>query len=203
MARADGQDDQDLLERFRLGDERAFRVLTERHRGVLEARIRDALPRGLRRRVDAQDVLQEALLVAFRRREEFENRGEPAFRHWLLAIVELKAREHVRHHRQTAKRSTRREVTRSGRRDTGLFPAAQASPSQVAIGLETGRLAREALTELSEDYREVLRLTREQRMSLRDAADCMGRTHEATKKLYGRALARFWEAFNRLRGDHA
>ena len=43
-------------------------------------------------------------------------------------------------------------------------------------------------------------VAREQGMSLREVAACMGRSREATKKLYGRALSRFTEEFQRRGG---
>ena len=41
---------------------------------------------------------------------------------------------------------------------------------------------------LSEDHREVLRLALEEGLSLRECAERMGRSREAMKKLYGRAV---------------
>ena len=46
----------------------------------------------------------------------------------------------------------------------------------------------------------VLRLARNEGLSLREVAGQMGRSREAVKKLYGRALERFVEHFERLRG---
>ena len=198
MVAEDELDGAELIRRFRGGDERAFQILFNRYGRLLSQRIRDHLPDRLRRRVAVSDVLQESLLVAYKRREDFEDRGEEAFRHWLLSIVELKARESVRRHDGTQKRSARREVTRSGRGSTTQFGARQASPSQVAVGVELDDLAKRALAALPTDYREVLRFTRERRLSLAETAVCMGRSREATKKLYARALARFREAFEGL-----
>ena len=57
------------------------------------------------------------------------------------------------------------------------------------------------MASLPPDYREVLRLAREEDLSLREVAERMGRSREAIKKLYGRALLRFKEAFDRLGGS--
>ena len=147
--------------------------------------------------------MQESLLVAYRRRENFEDRGEAAFRHWLLNIVEFRAREAVRQHDGAKKRSAKREVTQSRRGPTENVPARQASPSQVAIGQELGELARRALRALSEDYQTALRLTQDERLTIPDAAERMERSVAATRKLYGRALERFRREFDRLRGATA
>jgi DNA-directed RNA polymerase specialized sigma24 family protein len=60
----------------------------------------------------------------------------------------------------------------------------------VAIAGELDTAVQRAFAALPEDYREVLRLTRQNHMSIAGAATCLGRTREATKKLYARALAR-------------
>ena len=65
--------------------------------------------------------------------------------------------------------------------------------------LRTG--AARALAQLPPDYREVLRLCREGRTSLREVGERMGRSHEAAKKLHGRAMMQFLNNFERLRGD--
>jgi len=138
--------------------------------------------------------------VALRRRRDLEPRGDNAFRNWLLGIAEMRAKEAVRYHERTAKRSARREVTRAERPETAQFVSPQPSPSQVAIGAELKAMVRQAMESLPPDYRKVLRLAREERLSLKEAAVVMGRSHEATKKLYGRAVCRFREAVEERRG---
>ena len=111
-------EDTDLLARFRQGDAAAFRTLLDRHREALSQRIWQKLPAHLDRKVAVSDILQESMLVAFRRCSELESTALEGFRHWLLTIAENKTREAVRHHVGTAKRSTRREVPRARRAPT-------------------------------------------------------------------------------------
>ena len=54
---------------------------------------------------------------------------------------------------------------------------------------------------MSDDHREVIRLTREEGLSLRDAARQMARSVDATKKLLARALIKLKEAFDGTKGD--
>jgi RNA polymerase sigma factor (sigma-70 family) len=77
--------------------------------------------------------------------------------------------------------------------DTGHFVGHVPSPSQMAIAAETKEAARRALDKLPEDYRTVLRLLQEEQLDMDQAAERLGRSREATKKLYGRALSRFAE----------
>jgi RNA polymerase sigma-70 factor (ECF subfamily) len=187
--------DEVLLARAREGDESAFNELLERHRDALRRFAETRLPPRLRRRVSVADVLQEASLVAHRRHASFEPRGPDSFRNWLMGIVDRKVREAIRGHEGAARRSLQREVTRAQRAQMAQMPAGTPTPSQIAVGAETAALADRILEEMREDDRTVLRLTRHERLTLQETAVRMNRSREATRKLLGRALARFSERF--------
>ena len=182
--------DEDYLRRIRDGDEEAFRILFERYAALLRARIRSRLSPALQRKVGVSDVLQEAYLTAFQRIDDFEDRGDGSFGHWLGKIVEYKIRDTVRRY-ATAKRHGGQEVTQGRRAQTVDFPGRLPSPSQVAMGAELAEAARAALVRLPADYREVIHLLQEQQYSIAEAARRMDRSEAALKKLYERALARF------------
>jgi len=180
----------DLIRRFRSGDQAAFRTLLERFDGVLERRIRRSLPKSLRRRVTTQDVLQETCLAAYRGRAHFKTDAIEDFRRWLLAIADNKIRDLVRHHLQAQRRSRGREVTKSRRSGLNGVHAGTTMPDDAIARSERRARLRSAIENLPEDYQEVLRLTRKEHLSLREAAQRMGRSREATKKLYTRAIAK-------------
>ena len=135
-------------------------------------------------------MIQEACIAAYHRRGVFEDRGPDAFRLWITGIARNKLKEAIRHHGGTAKRAVDREATRSSRPDTGYLRGPHPSPSVVASSAEHVERARSAMERLPEDYRTVLHLALEKGLALREAAEHMGRSREATKKLYGRALCR-------------
>ena len=177
-----------LLRRFRDGDEAAFRLLFESHANALTERIRRSLPAPLRRRLAVSDVLQETHLAAFEHRARFEDRGAKSFRNWLLGIVDNKIRDAVRFHVGTARRAMGRETTRSSRPVTAALRLSDDTPSRAAMGVENKARVRAALEKLPPDYRDVLRLARLEGLNLKQASEQMGRSHDAVKKLYGRAL---------------
>ena len=181
--------EEQLVARAREGDEQAFEALCARYEGLLRARIRHWVIGAVQRRVSMVDVLQEAYLVAHARLDEFDERGEGAFGAWLAQIVEYKAREAVRRHVGVQRRDAGREVTRGARPDTAQVRGDDPSPSQVAILHEEEQAVREALQRLSDDHRTVLELVRFDNLPLKEVAVLMGRSYEATKKLYGRAVA--------------
>ena len=201
MERQASDDGAELVRRFREGDEAAFRVLFERYGGMASLRIARRLPARLRRKVSVADVLQDSLLAAFDGRDGLKDSTEEAFRAWILAIAESKAIDAIRRFEQAAKRDARREVTRTRRAQTSAVPGQIASPSQVAVGIEMQGIARDAMRRLSPDYQEVLRLTRHEHLTIGEAAERMGRSREATKKLYARAMSRFRAEFLRLGGE--
>lgn len=194
-------EDAALLSRSRDGDRGAYQALFERHADELRRYIGRWLPPRVRQRVSVSDVLQEARIVAHERLSSFEERGPNSFRNWLLRIAERKTKHAIRRHVGTAKRAADREAATNAAGGTSKIAAPLPSPSEWAIGLETEELVDRALQTLSDDHRQILVLAMRQRLPLREAAERMGRSREAAKKLYGRALSRFTEALARLRGE--
>ncbi len=197
-----GTDDTDeaLVAKARAGDEDAYAALLRRHSTELRRLVDRRLPTPVQRKVSVEDVVQEARITAYRRLPDFEDRGEGSFLRWLRKIAGLKVKAAIERHAGTAKRSVAREVTRGGRPDTAAVEGRGPSPSQGAILAETKASVRRTLGTLSEDHREVLRLAMEEGLSLRQIAARMGRSREAVKKLYGRALGRFTDAYGRKGG---
>jgi RNA polymerase sigma-70 factor (ECF subfamily) len=193
MGMSENHEDESLVERAREGDETAFRALADRYTARLHARIRRRLRPAMNRRVAASDILQEALLTAFQRLEEFECRDDGSFERWLGRIVENKIREIVRRHVSAGKRGVGQEVSRRDRGSVADFAGGGPTPSQVVMGQELKRAIREAMDALPPDYRDVLRLLREERLTLEETAARLGRSKGATKMLYARALARLEE----------
>jgi len=192
---------EDLVARFRAGDGEAFAELIRRFEHLLRDRVRLRLTPRVRRRVSVSDVFQEAQLAAFQDRAAFQGSDQAAFGRWVLGIVENKALMAVRTHAGAAKRDVRQELTRSQRPETGVLRGRSPTPSQVAIAGELAALAREAMQALPADYRDVLRMLREEHLPVDQVAKRMGRSVEATKKLGARALARFAEELARRRGE--
>jgi RNA polymerase sigma-70 factor (ECF subfamily) len=188
------RDEAGLIQRAVSGDEVAFQLLFEQYMDTLTRFAERRMSPVVRRRVSAADVVQEAQIVAMRRIRDFEDRGDDAFRRWLLRIVRLKTSEAVRRHVGVARRDARRELTRGRRTDTGQHRGANATPSQVAIGHELREKLDGALMELPPHYRDVFRMARLEGMTLAEIAERIGKSREAVKKMYARAIRRLHEA---------
>lgn len=171
------------------GDEAAVRVLIERHRTELEARVRRRMPAALNRRVAVSDVVQDCYAAAFHRIVDFEDRGEGSFGRWLGTILEYKLRDSIRTHLGRSKRTANRELSRDGRRDTHAFEGSVATPGERAVDREQRKLVIDALADMPGDHRIILRLIHDAGLSVPEAAEQLGRSSEATRKLYSRAVA--------------
>jgi RNA polymerase sigma-70 factor (ECF subfamily) len=183
----DEPSDQELVRRARGGDSAAAGLLLERHGAALRARVRRRLPRALRAKIGESDVVQEACLAAFLHIEEFEDRGEGSFRGWLGTVAERKVLDELRRFAGTDKRNLAREV---GGATTGARVATSGDPSPSAAAIvneESARLAA-AMERLSTEHREVIRLVHELRLPLAEAGARMGRSADAVRKLYARAV---------------
>lgn len=190
--------DEELARRVLAGDDAAARVLYERHEPLLRARARRRLVGGLSRKVGASDIVQETYLAAFADLSAFEDRGPGSFRRWLEAVLEFRAKDEVRRHLGTEKRSVRREISRdpaisdSGPVSPGTSPSAEAAAAE-----ERAALA-DAIDAMEGDDRTVLRLVHLEGRDFEEAGRELSRSAEAARKLYARAVLRLGK---RLRGS--
>ena len=191
-----------MIRQLRDGDEKAFQALFDGCTASLQARINRGMSPLLQRKVSVRDVLQEARIAAFELRCDFSGHTADDFRNWLVAIVDHRIRHVVDAYVDTAKRAVNREVSRPHRMDTAHAAGCEPTPSQHAIAAELRDLAEKALQLLSSDHREVIRLSREEGLSLEEIAKRTGRSYEAAKKLRQRATFEYTEIFERLRGEN-
>ena len=158
--------------------EAIFSVLFKRY----QQPVYNACLRFLRHEADAWDVCQEVFIRAFRHLHQFE--GRSSFRLWLFRIV----------HNQCCNLALQRK-RRDIFQDSGLLEELPAAEQEPVIPAFVEEQIDEALTQLSDTDREVLRLRFYQDQSLDEIAAFFG-THLSTAKmrLY-RARDRFASAY--------
>lgn len=140
--------DAELIELARNGDRAAFGTLVERYQQVV---VRAALA-ALRSREDAEEVAQDALLLAYRKLDSF--RGESSFKTWLLTITWNRAMDRRRRLGERFARFIRREDDRE-------IEVASGAPSRetTMIAAETRLEVRRVLRTLPARYRDALLLS--------------------------------------------
>jgi RNA polymerase sigma-70 factor (ECF subfamily) len=97
---------------------------------------------------DADDVTQDALLLAFRHRAAF--RGEARYRTWLYRIASTTALSFLRRRRRS------REQLGQGDSVDALVPDDAKSPEAEVADRDAARVVRRAIAELDPKYRDVL-----------------------------------------------
>jgi RNA polymerase sigma-70 factor (ECF subfamily) len=153
-------------------------------------------------KLDASDVVQQSLLDAFARREQFRGSGNSELAGWLREILKNNLIDALRN-QQRDKRDIRRErsleegIDLSFSRTHEWLAAVQSSPSQKAIKQEDLLRLSEALTQLPESQREVIVLHHLQGRKLAEVAADMNRTEASVAGLLFRGL----KTLNTLLGE--
>jgi RNA polymerase sigma-70 factor (ECF subfamily) len=179
--------DEELIRRVSSGDAAAAADLFDRHAAALRANVRRRLPASMRGKIGESDVLQEAWLAAFMNLGKFEDRGDGSFAAWLRRILDRKLIDEVRRHTDAAIRDARREERLAT--DAGVAAPDQPSPSEEVAAAEQSARVKAVVEGLPSDYAVVVRLIHQDGLTLVEAGERIGRSADAVRKLYGRALA--------------
>jgi RNA polymerase sigma-70 factor (ECF subfamily) len=187
-----------LLEQAEQGDERARQRLLDCHRSRLLRMIAVRMDRRLAARLDASDVVQEALADAARDLPDYLRSRPMAFYPWLRQLAwERLVRLH-RHHIDTQRRSVKLERdARLPLPDQSAFDLARrlvsssTSPSGYLIRDELRNRVRETLQRMSSRDNEVLVLRYLEMLSNAEIAEVLGISEAAVKVRHFRALERF------------
>jgi RNA polymerase sigma-70 factor (ECF subfamily) len=189
-------DPESLLERVKRGDDEARQALLARHREPVRRMIDLRLDPAIAARLDASDVVQEVLLEASRRLDDYLRDPAMPFPLWLRHI----ARDHIidahRRHRQAQRRGVDREkplvpaafADRSSLELAAQFLDQELTPASAAIQQEMQRRLHVAISELDEDDREVVLMRHFEQMSNQEVAAVLGLSEAAASMRHLRAL---------------
>jgi RNA polymerase sigma-70 factor, ECF subfamily len=185
-----------LLRQARAGDPGALGQLLEQYQRYLALLARVQIGQRLQGKVDAVDLVQETFLEAHRHFPAFRGTTEAELLAWLRQILAARLADLLRRYLGTQGRDVRleREIEdafcqSSVALDRGLV-APQSSPSQQASRREQAVILADALSQLPEDYREVLVLRHLEGLTFPEVAGRMGKSLDSVEKLWMRGLAR-------------
>ncbi len=192
----DGEHTQELLAGVRHGDSQAVDRLLDRHRDSLRKMIGMRLDQRIMRRVDVSDVVQDVLVEANRRLQDYLANPVMGFHLWIRQIAKDRIIDAHRRHRVSAKRSIDREqpMTAPGPVDKStielaaqlcdpeLTPAAAATQRELAVHVQ------ESISQLGEKDREIILMRHYEQLSNQDIAASLGLTEPAASMRYLRAL---------------
>lgn len=194
----DRAETEELLNRARDGDRGAVEELLTRHRESLRRLIALRLDAALARRVDASDIVQDAMLEASRRLDDYLKKPGMPFHLWLRNIGLDRLIDAHRRHRKAQRRSMDREqpmhaAAWAEQSSLDLLAALvdpELTPASAAMREELRQRFEAALTELDDDDREVIRMRHLEQLSNKELAQAYGISEPAAAMRYIRAVRR-------------
>jgi RNA polymerase sigma-70 factor (ECF subfamily) len=202
VSQADSTTTDDLLAAAAQGNDGAWEQLLARHRPYLRQVVEVRLDPALRSRVDASDVVQETLVVASRRIDDFLARRPTSFRLWLRRKALERLVEARRRH-LAEKRDARRDFSIT---DASSLAIARGflhdGGGHAAVRREMTDQVRTAISQLSPMDQEIILLRHAEGLANAEAAEVLEVDARTASKRYGRAVGRLSTELRRL-GFHS
>jgi RNA polymerase sigma-70 factor (ECF subfamily) len=200
----DEPDTDQLMETAGRGDDVARQELLMRFHGRLIRMAAVRLDRRLAARVDASDIVQEALLEASQDLSDYLRTRPLPFHAWLRQYVAERISKLHRHHLSAQRRSVKKEEPEwawlpdeSAAVLADRLIGRESSPSRQLLREELRERVQNALAKLKPRDREVLVLRHLEQLSTPETAEVLAISEAAVKKRHLRALERvraLWES---------
>jgi RNA polymerase sigma-70 factor (ECF subfamily) len=177
-----------LLEKARNGDEDALSRAFEQYRRRLAVLIHFKLdPRDS---ADAEDVLQETCLRAFRAVDRFEYQSPGSFLRWLSSIADSVIVDRVRYRRRE-RRAGEEVPFRSESNPLGPEPRDSRTPSRLFAQEEAMQRLLGRLAALPAHYRDAILMAKIEGLTTAEMAERLGKSRDEVAQLVFRAVKRF------------
>ena len=194
----DADQTRELLARAKAGDAAAVADLLARHRDALRRAVALRLDPALARRVDASDIVQDVLLEANQRLQEYLRQPTLPFHLWLRHLARDRLIDAHRFHRKAQRRSLDREqptAPPAWAGDSSVQLLAQLldperTPATQAVQQELERRLHRAVAALDEADREVILMRHYEGLGNQEVAAALGLSEAAASMRYLRALRR-------------
>lgn len=194
----DAENTQQLLANVQGGDADAVNRLMDRHRDALRRMVQMRLDQRVQRRVDVSDVVQDVLVEANRRLQDYVQTPQMPFHLWLRHIAMDRIIDAHRRHRGSAKRSVDKErpMVAAGNEDHSTLELVaqlhdpQLTPAAAATQREMTKVVEAAIGELDEHDAEIVIMRHYEQLSNQEVAQALGLTEPAASMRYLRAMRR-------------
>ncbi len=194
----DASQTQEILASARRGDAGAVNRLLERHRESLRRLVQVRLDRAMARRIDASDIVQDVLLEANDRLQDYFRDPKMPFHLWLRHLAKDRIIDMHRQHRGAQRRSLDREqvLASPAFADQSSFDLAaqlrddELTPAAASIRKELEGRFLAALDKMEEEDREILLMRHFEQLGNSEAAELLGLSTAAAGMRHLRALRR-------------
>jgi RNA polymerase sigma-70 factor, ECF subfamily len=198
----------EMVQRAGLGDPRACAELCERYRGRLRRMVAIRLDKRVAARMDASDIVQDALKCAFARLPQYLADTRIAFYPWLRRIACDRLLRVHRDHISTEKRSVLKErawhpklTDESVAELAHCIASCNETPSGQAMEAEMLSRTSAALLRLKPHDREILVLRYLEQLSVEEIAAVLCISQTAVTSRHFRALERLRQLFGSGSGN--
>jgi RNA polymerase sigma-70 factor (ECF subfamily) len=194
------ESDREAAARVKSGDGDAYRVLVERHsRSVFRLAFRMT-----GREQDAEDVVQETFLRAYRQLERWEERS--SFSTWLYRIAANCSLDLMRKRKRHAEVGLDAPISsgpsshndKDSPRIGNTLPSSEAGPERLLLGDEVQRRVGSALGDLSQQERAAFVLRHFEGQSIPEISEALGLSGNAAKHSIFRAVQKLRRALEPL-----
>jgi RNA polymerase sigma-70 factor (ECF subfamily) len=177
------------------GEAGALGELLSTYRNYLRLVAVTCLDRQVQGKADPSDLVQETLLKAHQNFPKFRGTTEQEWITWIRQILvhnlaDLRRRYSLQARHVARERSLETMAERSSRMLRDLVQPKGTSPSASAARREHAVLLADALAEISPEDREVVVLRNFQELGWKEISELTGRSPDAARMLWTRALAR-------------
>lgn len=197
----EGELTHELLKGIADGDDSAKNRLLGRHREAVRRMIQMRLDHAVARRVDASDVVQDVLMEASQRLNDYMQNPSMPFHLWLRQLAKDRIIDMHRRHRAAKRRSVDREQNMSGLGSdeqsaadlAALLKDAELTPAAAALRKEMEERFLIALDQLEENDREIVVMRHFEHLGNSEVAEALQLSAPAAGMRYLRAIRRLRE----------
>jgi len=186
-------DEQELIQRIHQKDADALAKFLELKQGALIGYINRQLGPGLKKKIEAEDIFQEASAVAVK---NLDQAFDDPFG-WMCRICEQRVVDAYRRFYGAAKRDAGREVSADGagggKSQAGIanmLVASMTSPSGVFSREQKHLKMLQALEDIPEEQREALKMRYFDGLGSNEIAERLGKSHGAIRVMLSRSLTK-------------
>jgi RNA polymerase sigma-70 factor, ECF subfamily len=182
------------LRRALAGSDLALDALYARCGPRLLSFIRLKMGRSLRARLESRDILQATFLKSFAHLDDFDGSNGQSLFAWLMRIAEREIQDRADFHNR--KQRDARQEDDIG--DHSALAARTRSALSRLILDEQAQRVEDALGSLTESHRQVILLRAFEELSFPDIAARLGRSEDASRMLFARAMTALTLALSSL-----